>query len=938
MKQISWLISKYLVDAILPYFAFSWLLLSVILFVQQASRFSDIFFSVNIPASLIWQLTIALIPNVIAFTCPMAMLVGTIIGLSKMQGDSELVAIRAAGVGNVQIAVPIVILGILLSIFAFVVNLKGVPIAAAIVRSVALQTAIKKLESPVEPGVFNTELAGYTIYVKGGDVATGRWNNIFIYNDDTANNATRLITSRSGRIDVTDQLSELVLENATVSTIPNLPEAGKYVAENIGEVRLAIKTRRGELIDKLSNSAGTPEELGLSQLSDYANSKDGKDRTEAQILWQRRITLSITPFIFCLLGTAMILRFSRGGRGLGVFLALVGLIGYYLLAFAGEQLARTGKIGVFAGGLIPIVASFIAIIWFAFSNRINLSSGTGDRVTSFVSKFRPQIGRIQAGSLFAYLTTGLRDLDLVFNLIKYFLLTFGFLTAVFIIFTAFELWKFAGTIDGGLWLLTKYLFFLLPFIYLQIAPSAAMVGTLATYVIKSRQNEIVTWTSAGQSVYRLLVPCFVLMALLGIINWQVQERLMPRANQLQDEIRTQIRKGGVVTPTSGRYWVANDKRIYSFELAGATDTRLARNQNAFDNEKLLASVVSSGSDAELISPTSDEFACNNEKVIIIPAITEEAAAPILHLEGGLASDNVNGIDSAILNREVVASSRFSTRTYASDNEILIDSVINYGNASNSPSTHRLVSDNELRDSLDESSITISAIGLRSIDSSCRLPSSPFLLFSQPSILAVIVASDNEKRVDDRSAGGVKNLVVYEFSTDGSRLQTLYRAPFAVWGRDKVSMSGNIERSELSEGKITTTTFSGGELAEDSNPFAGVRGKPSHLNISELKSRLAETDSEVESRNFAVAIQKRYSTLILPLIIGLFTAPFALSLSRKGKVVTVGYAIGLWLLFMGITNTFAQFGESGSLSAATAVWSPLVIFAMFGVFLLSKVRT
>jgi len=179
MKRFSGTISLYLIRAILPYFIFSWLLLSVILFVQQAGRFSDIFFSVNIPAKLVWQLTLALIPNVIAFTCPMAVLVGTIIGLSKMQGDSELVAIRAAGVGNLQITLPVIVLGILLSLFAFFVNLKGVPFAARIVRGVALQTAIQKLESPIEPGVFNTEVSGYTIYVKGGDMTNGTWKNIF---------------------------------------------------------------------------------------------------------------------------------------------------------------------------------------------------------------------------------------------------------------------------------------------------------------------------------------------------------------------------------------------------------------------------------------------------------------------------------------------------------------------------------------------------------------------------------------------------------------------------------------------------------------------------------------------------------------------------------------------------------------------------------------
>jgi lipopolysaccharide export LptBFGC system permease protein LptF len=109
--RFSLMISRYLIGAVLPYFIFSWLLLSVILFVQQAARFGDIFFSANLPANLVWQLTLALVPNVVAFTAPMAALVGVIIGLSKMQSDNELVAIRASGVGNAQITLPIFLLG-----------------------------------------------------------------------------------------------------------------------------------------------------------------------------------------------------------------------------------------------------------------------------------------------------------------------------------------------------------------------------------------------------------------------------------------------------------------------------------------------------------------------------------------------------------------------------------------------------------------------------------------------------------------------------------------------------------------------------------------------------------------------------------------------------------------------------------------------------------
>jgi LPS export ABC transporter permease LptF len=383
--RFSLTISRYLIRAILPYFIFSWLLLSVILFVQQATRFADIFFSANIPANLVWQLTLALVPNVIAFTCPMAVLVGVIIGLSKMQGDSELVAIRAAGVGNLQITVPALLVGILLSIFAFFINLYGVPLAARVVRQVALKTAIYKLESPIEPGVFNTEIAGYTVYVKDGDIGDGQWKNIFVHNEDENTGTIRLVTSTNGRIDSTGEHSELVLENAVATTFDRSTNDAKFVSERIGEARFAIKTKRAELVQRLTSADLSPEELGLNQLSDYAAKQGGRDKTEAEILWQRRIVMSITPVIFCLLGTALVLRFNRRGRGFGIAIALASLIAYYLIAFLGEQLARTEKISVLAGSFLPLVVGIAAITWFNFSGRIAIVSRLAHDAREFVS-------------------------------------------------------------------------------------------------------------------------------------------------------------------------------------------------------------------------------------------------------------------------------------------------------------------------------------------------------------------------------------------------------------------------------------------------------------------------------------------------------------------------------------------------------------------------
>jgi lipopolysaccharide export LptBFGC system permease protein LptF len=185
---------------------------------------------------------------------------------------------------------------------------------------------------------------------------------------------------------------------------------------------------------------------------------------------------------------------------------------------------------------------------------------------------------------------------------------------------------------------------------------------------------------------------------------------------------------------------------------------------------------------------------------------------------------------------------------------------------------------------------------------------------------------------------VKNLSIYEFSEDQSKLQTIYRATEAVWEKDKIKFSDESEKQIWRDGKVEITQIPNDEISEKLNPFNDLYEKPSHLNTKEIKEQINKSESETERKNFEVALEKKYTTIFLPFVITLFTAPFALSISRKGRVVTVGFAVGVWLLFMAVTNTFEQFGLNGYIAPRFAVWSPLFLFSIIGAFLLSKVRT
>src|SRR5207237_5001214 len=132
----------------------------------------------------------------------------------------------------------------------FWLNLQEVPRAQEQLRLVAVRTALYKLDSPVEPRTFTNDIPGYVIYVRDGDRARGEWGRVFIQSMES-DGATRLITARTGRIDSSQEKSELVLQDAVQTKLPS-PDARdqSYVVERLEKLRIAFDTGRNDLLAK----------------------------------------------------------------------------------------------------------------------------------------------------------------------------------------------------------------------------------------------------------------------------------------------------------------------------------------------------------------------------------------------------------------------------------------------------------------------------------------------------------------------------------------------------------------------------------------------------------------------------------------------------------------------------------------------------------------
>lgn len=551
----------------------SLVLLTAILFLQQVSRFAELALYAQIPISLLLDLGTALLPNVLVLTLPIAVLAGVMIGFARMGSDSEIIAMRAAGVGTWTLLWPALLIGVVVTIGTTYIQLEEAPQATRDLKRAGLQGALRKLDSPVEPRTFNTEIPGYVIYVRDGDKEQGTWGRVFI-SSHQPDGSSRVVTARSGRIDSSQDQSELVLSDAVATTFraPNDADQRSYVIERLDQFRISINTGRAEILKRLNQQDLDPEELDWSELKAQAASTQPEERSAAQRTLHRRLALSVSPFLFALLGGAIGMRVRRGGRGIGVLLALLIVIVYYLVSLLGESLARVGTISPVVGGWAATAVLFLLSLVLLIINRVSVFARFFRRgVKPWVAE-RRQVARTVTAHTIDAVRSGfpsLLDKGLFRTLALSFLTAFASLVSIFIIFTLFELWRFIAANRAGAGLVARYIFFLLPLIAVELFPATILIAVLMTYALLARRSETVAWWAAGQSIYRLMLPGLIFALAAGAATWLVQEHLMPYTNLRQDTLRAQIRGGEPRGITgAGRQWLAaaESNRLYSYEF------------------------------------------------------------------------------------------------------------------------------------------------------------------------------------------------------------------------------------------------------------------------------------------------------------------------------------------------------------------------------------
>ncbi len=94
----------------------------------------------------------------------------------------------------------------------------------------------------------------------------------------------------------------------------------------------------------------------------------------------------------------------------------------------------------------------------------------------------------------------------------------------------------------------------------------------------------------------------------------------------------------------------------------------------------------------------------------------------------------------------------------------------------------------------------------------------------------------------------------------------------------------------------------------------------------------------DTMRLRVQLNRKLAYPLITLVMAMLAVPFALSMGRRGSLAGIAVAIGVAIAYFMVDGTFEAMGNVNMLPAVLAAWSPDLVFALAGGYLLLRSST
>lgn len=285
------------------------LLLTAVVWLSQSLRLLDLIINRGQSAPTFLYLTILMLPSLLVIILPIAYFAGTLYGLNKLNSDSELVVMTAAGYSRWQLATPVLAAAAVVMALTYLCSLWLMPLGQRTMKDKVVDIRADIGAAILSEGTFNTPAKGLTVFIRSLS-SDGHIGDILVHdNRDRAHPITYL--AQSGVLAQTPAGARLIMNNGTI----------EQSSKNGAKLSVLKFQRYVFNLDQFASSRGSStREIHERYLSELFWPKLAKpDPKVVHILWaegHNRLAEPLYALAFALMALGAI---TRGRRARGAY-------------------------------------------------------------------------------------------------------------------------------------------------------------------------------------------------------------------------------------------------------------------------------------------------------------------------------------------------------------------------------------------------------------------------------------------------------------------------------------------------------------------------------------------------------------------------------------------------------------------------------------------
>ncbi len=597
------ILTRYILGEITSHAILGCALFTFILFMRPLEQILDMVVRNSSSLTALGEIILFTLPNTFLLTIPMAVLVGVLLGLSRLAADSEIIAMRASGMGIwylVRVAAIVAGLG---TTFGLLNSFYLSPHANRAILTLQNSLARTQASFEVQPRVFYEDFKNTVVYVEDTQTSGGvaNWKQMFIA--DVTNPATPQVTTAESATITDDSEQGLLirLRNAAEHHLnPAQPDDYTISAFATTDRPLSFSPQSDVHLGRMDTPLYAE---GNRQLLHDAARANNSERRRYLIEFHRRLAYPLACLVLMLVGVPLGAASRRGGKSTGFVYTLLLVLAYYLLSNLGIAWGRTGKlpvvVSVWMANALFALAGFVLLSEMASGGRIQFAvrrwfgrnpipatdpaspgqpmeaaGASSWQTTRSMSRKTRLFARMRFKSWRRRVRNHLpqsfprwkpHGFPLILDqyVLREFLKMFASILVGFVlmmlIFTFFELVADILRNHVALYVVGDYLVHLAPSMIYQITPLSVLIAALITFGILHRNNELTAMKATGISLYRLVIPVFLIAMGLAVSLFAFDQSYLPQANREQEALRNTIKgRPPQTTLHPDQKWIVGD--------------------------------------------------------------------------------------------------------------------------------------------------------------------------------------------------------------------------------------------------------------------------------------------------------------------------------------------------------------------------------------------